>query len=66
MACCASPIDEKALTEARKTVLENLSPSPVSIDELVRHSDLSASVVLAVLVAAGLYPATQAATYETA
>jgi DNA processing protein len=45
----SSPIDEKVLSDARVKILENLSPSPVSVDELVRQCFVSASVVLTVL-----------------
>ena len=44
-----APIDETALTSARAKILENLSPSPVSVDELVRQCHLSPSVALTVL-----------------
>jgi DNA processing protein len=43
------PIDESALAKARAEILENLSPSPVSVDELVRQCHVSPSVVLTVL-----------------
>lgn len=43
------PIDEADLTAARAKILENLSPSPVSVDELVRECHVSSSVVLTVL-----------------
>ena len=43
------PIDEALLTSGREKILESLSPSPVSIDELVRQCRLTPSVVLAVL-----------------
>ncbi|MFA5041269.1 MAG: DNA-processing protein DprA [Bdellovibrionales bacterium] len=48
---CASscPIDEAAVSQARSKILENLSPSPVSVDELARQCHLSPSVVLTVL-----------------
>ncbi|MDR3449723.1 MAG: DNA-processing protein DprA [Alphaproteobacteria bacterium] len=43
------PMDERELDSARAKILENLSPSPVSVDELVRECHLSPSVVLTVL-----------------
>jgi len=45
----SSQIDEKTLNEARKKILENLSPSPVSVDELVRQCFVSPSTALTVL-----------------
>ncbi|MBP2290869.1 DNA-processing protein DprA [Azospirillum rugosum] len=44
-----APPTESELEQARTTVLENLSPSPVAIDELVRGCQLSAPVVLTVV-----------------
>ncbi|CAO3422809.1 DNA-processing protein DprA [Azospirillum doebereinerae] len=41
--------DESELARARALVLENLGPSPVTIDELVRGCQLSAPVVLTVV-----------------
>lgn len=41
--------DESELVRARALVLENLSPTPVTIDELVRGCQLSAPVVLTVV-----------------
>lgn len=41
--------DESELAKARAVVLENLGPSPVTIDELVRGCQLSAPVVLTVV-----------------
>ena len=41
--------DELDLARARAVVLENLGPSPVTIDELVRGCQLSAPVVLTVV-----------------
>ncbi len=41
--------DESDLAKARALVLENLGPSPVTIDELVRGCQLSAPVVLTVV-----------------
>lgn len=41
--------DESELERARALVLENLSPTPVAIDELVRGCQLSAPVVLTVV-----------------
>jgi DNA processing protein len=45
----SGPIDENELVKARAEILENLSPSPVSVDELARQCHLSPSVVLTVL-----------------
>lgn len=45
----STPIDRAALDDAREKILENISPSPVSVDELVRECHVSASVVLTVL-----------------
>ncbi|QJE73123.1 DNA-protecting protein DprA [Aerophototrophica crusticola] len=47
----AGPVaaDERDLQEARRLVLEALSPTPVLIDEVVRGCQLSAGVVLTVL-----------------
>ena len=45
----STPIEEKTLDAARAKILENLSPSPVSVDELVRECHLSPSTVLTVL-----------------
>jgi DNA processing protein len=42
-------MDESQLETARAKILENLSPSPVSVDELVRQCQLSPSLVLTVL-----------------
>ncbi len=44
-----APIDESDLAAARAKILENLSPSPVPVDELIRNCQLSAPVVLTVL-----------------
>ena len=41
--------DESQLPTARAKLLECLSPSPVSVDDLVRQTGLSPSVVLTVL-----------------
>ncbi len=41
--------DEDQVDDARKTVLELLSPSPVAVDELVRRCHLSPAVVASVL-----------------
>jgi DNA processing protein len=43
------PADEDILPHAREKILENLSPCPVSVDELTRQCHLSPSVVLTVL-----------------
>ena len=45
----STPLDENVLARARAEILENLSPSPVSVDELARQCHLSPSVVLTVL-----------------
>lgn len=45
----SGPTDENVLAEAREKILENLSPSPVSVDELARQCFVSPSVVLTVL-----------------
>lgn len=45
----AAVTDEAELARARAVVLENLSPTPVTIDELVRGCQLSAPVVLTVV-----------------
>ena len=45
----SGPIDENELAKARAEILENLSPSPVLVDELARQCHLSPSVVLTVL-----------------
>ncbi len=42
------PIDEQDLAAARAKIIENLSPSPVSPDELVRQCHLSPTVALTV------------------
>jgi DNA processing protein len=42
-------LDETQLEKARALILENLSPSPVQVDELIRHAQLPAPVVLTVL-----------------
>ncbi len=42
-------IDEARLSEARRKIIECLSPAPVSVDELIRQCDLSTPVVLTVL-----------------
>ena len=44
----ASTGDEN-LTDARKQVLELLGPSAVAVDELIRQCQLSASIVLTIL-----------------
>jgi DNA processing protein len=41
--------DERTLESARALILENLSPVPIAIDELVRGCQLSAPVVLTVV-----------------
>ncbi len=43
------PMDENDQTRVRAEILENLSPSPVSVDELARQCRQSPSAVLAVL-----------------
>jgi DNA processing protein len=45
----SGPVEERMLDAARATILESLSPSPVSVDDLVRECSLSPSVVLTVL-----------------
>jgi DNA processing protein len=45
----AGPIDESDLADAREAILENLGPSPVSIDELIRESGAPAALVLTIL-----------------
>ncbi|MDR3424497.1 MAG: DNA-processing protein DprA [Alphaproteobacteria bacterium] len=45
----AAPINETALSAAREKIIESLSPSPVSVDELVRATHAPPSVVLTVL-----------------
>jgi DNA processing protein len=45
----SAPIEEKTLDAARAKILENLSPSPTSVDELVRQCRLSPSIILTVL-----------------
>jgi DNA processing protein len=42
-------IDEKHLSQARPRVLEALGPTPVMVDDLIRECQLSAAVVLTVL-----------------
>ncbi|MDD3029139.1 MAG: DNA-processing protein DprA [Alphaproteobacteria bacterium] len=42
-------VDEASLAQAKEKILENLGPSPVSVDELVRECFVSPSVVLTVL-----------------
>lgn len=44
-----APLGESQLERARAKILENLSPSPVQVDELVRQCQLSPSMVLTVL-----------------
>ena len=44
-----TPVDESELATARTKILENLSPSPVLVDELIRQSELPAPLVLTVL-----------------
>ena len=43
------PLDESELAKAREIILENLGPSPVSVDELIRECGLVPSVALTVL-----------------
>jgi DNA processing protein len=45
----SGPIDEGELAQAREIILENLGPSPISIDELIRECQFSAPLVLTVL-----------------
>jgi len=45
----SAPVDENVLAEGRRKILENLGPTPLSIDELVRICHLSPSVILIVL-----------------
>jgi DNA processing protein len=42
-------IDEKSLVTARPKVVEALGPTPVTVDDLIRECQLSAAVVLTVL-----------------
>jgi DNA processing protein len=42
-------IDDRGMATAREKMIENLSPSPVAVDELTRQCHLSPSVVLTVL-----------------
>jgi DNA processing protein len=49
MTVASEPFDENELLTARDIVLEQLSPSPISIDELLRHCDLPAQTVFMVL-----------------
>jgi DNA processing protein len=44
-----TPFDESALEKVRAQTLECLSPSPISVDELVRQFGLAPSLVLTVL-----------------
>jgi DNA processing protein len=44
-----TPVDEAELTQVRAKIPENLSPSPVSVDEVIRQCHVSPSVVLTVL-----------------
>lgn len=44
-----APVDESLLDSARAQILENLGYSPVLVDELIRQCQLSAPVVLTVL-----------------
>jgi DNA processing protein len=45
----APEADRAALARARALIAESLSPSPTAVDELVRHCQLSAALVLTVL-----------------
>ena len=45
----AQPVGEQELAKARPAIQESLSPTPVEIDEIIRSTKLSASVVLTVL-----------------
>ena len=49
IAAFAGPVDEGDLADAREAILENLGPSPVSIDELIRECALPPGLVLTVL-----------------
>jgi DNA processing protein len=44
-----APDNDSELAAARKNVLELLSPSPVTVDELVRQCQLSPAIVLTIL-----------------
>ena len=44
-----SAVDENTLTEARAAVASALSPTPVTVDEIIRQCQLSPSVVSLVL-----------------
>jgi DNA processing protein len=44
-----APADDSDLDQARRTILSLLSPTPVSVDELVRQCQLSPPVVVTVL-----------------
>jgi predicted Rossmann fold nucleotide-binding protein DprA/Smf involved in DNA uptake len=43
------PLDKGGLAEAREIILENLRPSPISIDERIGECQLSAPLALTVL-----------------
>jgi DNA processing protein len=43
------PVDTAALESARRAVLENLSPTPTAVDELIRGCQLSPTLVLTVI-----------------
>jgi DNA processing protein len=45
----ATPHGESGLEAGRTAILESLSPSPVAVDELIRHCQLPPSLVLTVL-----------------
>jgi DNA processing protein len=42
-------VDERDMESARAKILENLSPSPVSVDELIRHCEMPPAPVLTIL-----------------
>jgi DNA processing protein len=48
------PLDDEELAATREKVLENLGPSPILIDELIRECQLSAPLALTVLLELGL------------
>lgn len=45
----ATPLNEKEMALARKTIIQSLSPSPVTVDEIIRQCQLSPAVVSMVL-----------------
>ncbi len=44
-----TPVDEATLDAARRDVLEQLGPTPVTVDEIIRQCQVTPSVVLTVL-----------------